>query len=212
MPRSGTHQTTNAASARFSKEARRTPCPRPELDGCCAISGLARVATTLSSGCISRVGRRTGARPSERRARGLLQSRMMEFRMRASHAFGGQGGLAAAVFASLRAERIRVHDDHRLPRPLHHRACGARCLSPGADRRVEGPVGRAQGTAEDQRRPDPRQPGRRPAQAAACPRHRCDDLQPARFRDGASHRHRGDQPGLVAAVQRPDRARGRSLS
>jgi 4-oxalmesaconate hydratase len=64
-----------------------------------------------------------------------------------------------------------------------------------------------------QRRRDPREPGRRAAQAAARARHRPDDLLAARVGDGAPRRHRSRPASAVdARVQRPDRARLRALS
>ena len=76
------------------------------------------------------------------------------------------------------------------------------------DRRAQGSGrGAAEGDAQHQRRPDPREPRGRAAQVPARARHRRHDLLAARVGDGASHRRRDDQPALDAALQRPDPSR-----
>ena len=65
---------------------------------------------------------------------------------------------------------------------------------------------------ENVRRRNPRKHRAEPAQAAARARHRCHHLLAARLRHGPSYRRRERQPGMVADLQRPDRARGLALS
>ncbi len=122
-------------------------------------------------------------------------------------------GRHCIIRASHFDQDARQHD-HRLPRALHHGAAGAAphfrdaqiaaLKDPGADA-----VARV---AQDQRRPDPRQPRERAAEAAARARLGRHDILAARVDHGASHRQRGDEPGVVADQQRPDRPRRRSLS
>src|SRR5688572_9503410 len=82
-------------------------------------------------------------------------------------------------------------DDHRLSRTLHHRAAIAHRLPRRAEGRAEGsrPDTLAR-VAEDQRRPDPRQPGKGAAEAAARARLGPDRLLAARLHHGAPHRQR----------------------
>jgi len=68
------------------------------------------------------------------------------------------------------------------------------------------------GVVANNRRRDPREPRGRATEAAARARHRRDDFLAAGVGDGAPRRRRDDQPALVAALQRPDRARLRAVS
>ena len=57
---------------------------------------------------------------------------------------------------------------------------------------------------QDHRRPDSREPGRRPTQVSARTRDRSHHLFAACGRHGPPHRRRAHQPGMDAALQRPD--------
>ncbi|OYX30281.1 MAG: hypothetical protein B7Z01_14635 [Brevundimonas subvibrioides] len=98
-----------------------------------------------------------------------------------------------------------------MPRPLHHRPAPARRLARRPEGRLQVRRGRA-ALSRDHRRRYPRDHRTEPAAPSEGTRRGHDDLQPARLDHGPSRRRRGRVPGLVAGVQRPDRAGLRSLS
>ena len=95
--------------------------------------------------------------------------------------------------------------DHRLPRPLHHRPRCAGAVSGAAEggARTGPPAPARQGRARRHRRPDPREPGRRAAQAATRARDGSHHLLAARKLDGPPPRQRIHQHRLDRALQRP---------
>src|SRR5882672_4182649 len=99
----------------------------------------------------------------------------------------------------------RGHHDHRLPRPLHDSAEGARNLPAEADRGPQGArTNGLEGDAQHQRRPDSRIDRKSPAEAPTRARHGRDHLLAACRGHVASYRRRDHEPALVAALQRAD--------
>ena len=104
-------------------------------------------------------------------------------------------------------------DDHRFPRPLHHRAQGAGDVAQPPDRRHQGPVRDAEGVRPaDQRRRAARVDREQPAEADARARPRPHDLQPARELHGASHRRLPGVEHLGGDLQRAVLPRERAVS
>ena len=95
---------------------------------------------------IQRRARGRSGQPAERHPRRAAAHRAADHARRGDGARLGLGRTSAAdpQPRTPRPGKDRI-DDHRRPRPLHHRAEGAGGLAQSPDRRPQGPVGRAQG-------------------------------------------------------------------